>query len=86
MTNAGVTLDPVVKGIYDTALAVTEKREVSGWGGTTIKDVQVYIPNTSAGDFTQDGYQVSEFPLEKFTDPAAGNGPTDWRSGQSEQQ
>lgn len=79
LTNAGVTLDPVVKGIYDTALAVTEKREVSGWGGTTIKDVQVYIPNTSAGDFTQDGYQVSEFPLEKFTDPAAGNGPENWK-------
>lgn len=80
LTKAGVTLDPTVSKIYEEAFKVTETRTVSsGWGGPRQQEVQIYAPNTSAGDFDAAGFQVNEVPVSKFTDAEVGKAAENWK-------
>ena len=60
LTEAGYTIDPTVKGIYDKIFSVTHT--VEGWGGS--REEPLHSPNTSAGDYTE--YQIYEIDPARF--------------------
>lgn len=89
LTNAGVTLDPTVKSIYDNLMSVYTEQEVPNqWGGgTSKKKVYKYAPNTSAGDYNTQGFQVKEVSPSKYFEMAfdaeakdgGGGAPAGWK-------
>lgn len=76
--NAGVTLDPTVKAIYDKAFSHTIETEVEQWGHKKKVITCPFYPNEAAGDNTADGYQVNEIPVSKFTDGKVGGAASNW--------
>ena len=80
LENAGVTLDPTVKGIYDNALSVFTETEVTQWGMTRKVKSYPYAPNESTGDYDANGYQIKELPIDKFTDAEVGKADDNWQA------
>ncbi len=66
----GISLDPTVESIYSNLLSIyTEQKVVNQWTGKeSIQKSYLYKPNTSAGDYLADGYQIKEIPVSKFTE------------------
>ncbi|MCR4698918.1 MAG: glycoside hydrolase family 3 C-terminal domain-containing protein [Bacilli bacterium] len=80
LTNAGITLDPTVKSIYDNALSVYTETTVERWGMTFTTKSYPYATNESTGDYDANGYQIKEMPVEKFTDAEVGKAASDWQN------
>ncbi len=84
----GVSFDPTVQKIYDNLMGIyTEKEVTNRWTGQkTMQKTYLYTPNTSAGDYLADGYQVKEIPVSKFTETyvdekteGGGGAAADWK-------
>lgn len=79
LQNAGVTLDPTVKAIYDNALSIFTETTEEKWGMTFTTRNYPYAPNENTGDFDPAGYKINELNVAKFTDPAIGKADTNWK-------
>lgn len=75
LTDAGYTIEPTLKGIYDTMLSQSTTTS-NPWGGTVT--TYLYGPTSSLSDMGD--YKVNEVPADKFTDPEIGGAATDWQS------
>lgn len=75
LTAAGMTIDPTVKAIYG-HLAEKYTETSGGWGGKV--KTYTYGPNTSAGDYLAEGFQIKEGnPDKDFT--VDGQAATNWK-------
>lgn len=83
LETAGVTLDPTVKSIYTNLLNIYTEVEVENtWTHQITKNkIYKFAPNTSAGDYVDEGFQVKEVASSYFTlgEGEGGQAASNWK-------